>query len=90
MNLRERLKNTLLVPSEIKQKLLNISNWSEEIETTVQGLFDKYWDLEEKVIKEVIKAKWRIYLKSLADIENIEKEKEFEELKSIEKKLKNI
>ena len=90
MNLRERLKNTLLVPSEIKQKLLNISNWSEEVETTVQGLFDKYWDLEEKVIKEIMNAKWRIYLKSLADIENIEKQKEFEELKSIEKKLKNI
>ena len=90
MNLRERLKNTLLIPPEIKQKLLNISNWSEEVETTVQELFDKYWDLEEKVIKEVIKAKWRIYLKSLADIENIEKQKEFEELKSIEKKLKNI
>ena len=90
MNLRERLKNTLLVPSEIKQKLLNISNWSEEVETTVQELFTKYWDLEEKVIKEVIKAKWRIYLKSLSDIENLKKEQEFEELKTIEEKLKNI
>ena len=89
-NLREKLKNTLLVDPEIKQKLLNISNWTEDIETTVQEVFTKYGDLEEKIIKDIWEEKWRLYLKSLTDIENIEKQKEFKELQKIEEKLKNI
>lgn len=89
-NLREKLKNTLLVDPEVKQKLLNISNWTEDIETTVQEVFTKYGDLEEKIIKDIWEEKWRLYLKSLTDIENIEKQKEFKELQKIEEKLKNI
>ncbi len=89
-NLREKLKNTLLVDPEVKQKLLNISNWTEDIETAVQEVFTKYGDLEEKIIKDIWEEKWRLYLKSLTDIENIEKQKEFKELQKIEEKLKNI
>ena len=89
-NLRKKFKNTLLVDPEIKQKLLNISNWTEDIETAVQEVFTKYGDLEEKIIKDIWEEKWRLYLKSLSDIENIEEQKEFEELQKIEEKLKNI
>jgi len=90
MKLRKKLENTLLLSSDIKQKLLSIPNWTKEIENIVKELFDKYWELEEKVIKWVINAKWKLYIKSLNDIENYEKQEELKELKKIEEKLKNI
>jgi hypothetical protein len=42
MDLREKLKNTLLVSPEIKEKLLTIPEWTEEIENTVKEIFTKY------------------------------------------------
>jgi hypothetical protein len=42
MNLRERLKNTLLISPDIKTKLLSLQNWPEELENTIKEIFDKY------------------------------------------------
>jgi len=80
MDLREKLKDTLLTPDDIKQKLLEIPKWTEEIESIVKNIFEKYWKKEEKILQEVAKTNGRIYIKSIQDIENIEKDKEFKEL----------
>jgi len=90
MNLREKLKDTLLIPDDIKQKLLGIQKWTEEIESIVKDIFEKYWEKEEKILQELVKVNGRIYIKSIQDIENVEKEKEFQELAKLEEKLKNI
>jgi hypothetical protein len=42
MNLRKRLKNTLLISKKVKQKLLALPNWPEELENTIKEIFNKY------------------------------------------------
>ncbi len=90
MDIKEKLKTTLLIPKSLKDKLLMMDKWPEEIKIILEEIFKKYGNKENKVKTSIKLIIANTYVKTLKDIEKNTKVKESEELKLIEEKLSKL
>jgi len=88
--LRKKIQDTVLIDDQLKKTLLNLKEWDENIINLLNQFFEKYWPIEEKIMKDVISKTWSFYSNSIKSIElNVRKE-ETEEFKKIEEILKSL
>ena len=88
--LRKRLKETILIPFELKKALLSKKKWSDKLVWYLEQFFSKYWPLETKISKDIVWTVSRIYIKALKEIEKKARLEESKELKKIEEKIKKL
>jgi len=91
MNIKTKIKSTILLDPEIKKKLLLIKwNLSEELENYLKDFFSVYEKVEKEILTDIEKMIPIIYLKTIQDIEKVERKKDKEKILEIEKQLLNI
>jgi len=91
MDLKEKVKNSLLFSSDLKKKILSIK-WPlpPKLVEEIENIFEKYWSIERKIVKTLPALMWKMYIKTIQDLEKLNKEKENQELKKLEEKLLKI
>ena len=88
-NLKEWIKNTMLLKPEMKKKLLTI-DWNDEIMQLINEIYKKYYPLERKILKDL---SWKIsslYVEGIKYIENQYKQQEEKEIKKLEKIIEKL
>ena len=89
MDLLEKIKKTMLLTQEQKEKILN-SKLDENTIKSLEEFFNKYEKKEIAIWSEINKKTTSIMLKIINNIEKKKNKKTFEELKQIEQKLKKL
>jgi len=84
MNIKQKVKNTLLINENIKEKILSIK-WKlpYKLEYFLDSFFLKYWKIEKKIISDLDKNMTNIYLKTIRDIEKQERIKNKKEIENM-------
>ena len=88
--LRNFVKQTLLLPADVKNRLLGLDKWSDELKQLVKDFYDRYYLKEEKILDLVNKRKNDFYIKTLKIQESKHREKEIKQLQEIENKLNKM
>jgi len=88
--LRDFIKTTLLLPSNVKKNILSIKDWSDELKEEVKVFYERYHLKEKKILQDVDKKKLRFYLDSLKKIEEEYRKKEINYLKKMEEILNKL
>jgi len=88
--IRDFVKNTFLLPKDLKKKILIKEGWNNDLYLYLRQFYEKYSSKEKKILKDINKNKLNFYLKTLKLIEQKLKQKEIEEIKQIEERLRNI
>ena len=89
MNLLQKVKKTMLLTKEQKEKILN-SKLDENKIKSLEEFFNKYEKNEIAIWSKINKQTTSIILKIIKDIEKKDNDKTLEELKQIEQKLKEL
>jgi ABC-type phosphate/phosphonate transport system substrate-binding protein len=85
MNIKIKIKKTLLIQPNIKEKLLSIKGkLPDKLEKYLSDFFTKYEEKEKEILVDISKQMPIIYLKTIQDLEQKEREKELLELKEME------
>jgi len=88
--IREFVKNTFLIPKDLKKKILMRDTWNRDLYLYLKSFYEKYSRKEKKILKDINRNKLSFYLKTLQLIEKKIKQNEMKEIKKIEEKLENM
>ena len=91
MNLKEKVKSTLLLDYSVKKKILSIK-WKipKKLEEYLSIFFEKYENKEKNIIDDVLAIMPMMYLKTIQQIEKKHKEKEKNDLIDLENKIEKL
>ena len=88
-NLKEWVRNTILLKPEIKRRLLAI-DWNDEIMQLINEIYKKYSSLEKKALKDLQEKMSSLYVEWIKRLENQHKQEEEKEIKKLEQIIEKL
>lgn len=87
--LRQKVKQTLMLPDQMKTVLLAMDSWSDEIVSLLDQLFSQYWTQEEQTMDYINSNVYLAINNYIRHLEQLDKQKEEPELKKMEKDIQD-